>query len=140
MVPTSWTNSVAVGVKTDGGLEVLGIFEDGVEGQGDDGALRECLIEPFGFPGFVQGDDELAVEEAVDVGLAGEGEADGAFGGEDEVLAVEEVDAAVEDDGVVALGVVEGEGPALTSDSVPRKISLAESRGVPRFHCLTTKG
>ncbi len=32
VVLTSWTNSVAVGVKTDGGLEVLGIFEDGVEG------------------------------------------------------------------------------------------------------------
>ena len=50
------------------------------------------------------------MEEAVEVGFAGKRQVDGTFGSEDEVFAVEEVDAAAEDDGVMALGVVEGEG------------------------------
>ena len=53
----------------------------------------------------------------------------------------EEVDAAGEDDELVALAVVnEFRGRRLTSVGVPRKTSLAWSSGVPRFQSLTTKG
>ena len=98
------------------------------------------LIGSFGLPGFVEGDDELAVEEAFEVGLAGEGEVEGAFGSEDEVFAVEEVDAAGEDGGVVALGVVEGEAVGADVGLLAAEDLFCGVEGVPRFHSLTTKG
>ena len=98
------------GGEDDGGLEVDGIFSDGFEVKRDDGALREGGGEAFGLPVFVELEDDLAVEQAVDVGLAGDGDFPGAFGSVESDFAMEEVDAAVEEDGGVALAVVESLG------------------------------
>src|SRR6202012_1127877 len=91
----------------DGGFEVDGIFFDGFEIESDEGTLLEGCGQAFGFPVFVELEDYLSVEHAVHVGLAGDGDFFRAFGGVERDFAMEEVDASVEDDGGVALAVVE---------------------------------
>ena len=51
---------------------MLRIFLDGFEIERDDRALGEGRGVAFGLPVFVERDDELAVEQAVDVGLCRE--------------------------------------------------------------------
>ncbi len=104
---TCWANSLAVGGEDDGGLEVDGIFARCVERDRDNGALGEGLRVAFGLPLLIQGEDELALEEAVAVYLAGQAETDGAFGGEERRLGVEEVNGADDEGGGVALRIVE---------------------------------
>ena len=94
----------------DGGFEMDGIFFDGFEIESYEGALFEGGGVAFGLPVFVEFKDDLAVEHAVDIGFAGDGDFLGAFGSVEGDFAMEEVDAAVEQNGGVALAVVEGPG------------------------------
>ena len=96
-----------MGLKRVVGLRCCGIFLDGVERERDNGALCEGLGLTFGLPLLVERDDDLALQEAVDVGLAWERDADGSGGREEQGLGVEEVYGADEDGCGVTLRIVQ---------------------------------
>ena len=85
------------GSEDDGRLEVSRVFFDGFEVKRDDGALREGCGEAFGLPVFVEFYDDLAVEHAMNLGLAGDGDFFGAFGGVEGDFALKEVDSSGEE-------------------------------------------
>jgi hypothetical protein len=118
---------------------VGGIGENFLEVQREQGTLLESLA--CGRPVGVDGDQQAPVDEARGTRLGGDGERLESARRLDPVFVLEEGDAAAQEGELVALGAcsVEPEEPT-SSVSLPRKISTASLSGVPRFHCLTTKG
>src|ERR1700743_3370735 len=93
----SWPNSSAVGVKMTVGLRWTGSFLTASRSRATKEPCLEVGGAPSGFPVFVEFYDDLSVEHAVDVGLAGNRDFFRAFGGIEGDFEVEEVDAAIED-------------------------------------------
>ena len=141
MVPTSWTNSVAVGVKTMVGLRWTGIFLTASRASEMTEPWAKVVVAPSGFQSSLSVTMSWPWRRPLSVGFAGERrDGLGPFGVRMRYSLLKKSMPRLKMMAWWPWASWRVKAPALTSDSVPRKISLAESRGVPRFHCFDDEG